>query len=48
MYDIKNKRLFLKRCLNPNVTMDELEIGATVTIYSRKLRIVEYTDEATR
>jgi nucleoside-diphosphate kinase len=35
MYDIKNRRIFLKRCKNPNVTMEELFIGATITVYAR-------------
>jgi nucleoside-diphosphate kinase len=48
MYDNKNRRMFLKRCKNPNVGMEELFIGATITVYSRQLKIAEYADVFTR
>jgi nucleoside-diphosphate kinase len=48
MFDLKNRRVFLKRCPNPNVTMDELYVGATVTVYARQLKITEYADVYTR
>mmetsp|Transcript_32340 Transcript_32340/g.36680 ORF Transcript_32340/g.36680 Transcript_32340/m.36680 type:complete len:376 (+) Transcript_32340:42-1169(+) len=48
MYDLKNRRMFLKRCEYPSVTIDDLFIGATVTIYSRQLKLVEYGDVFTR
>jgi nucleoside-diphosphate kinase len=35
MYGNKNRRMFLKRCKNPSIGMDELFIGATVTLYAR-------------
>ncbi|EER05566.1 nucleoside diphosphate kinase, putative [Perkinsus marinus ATCC 50983] len=48
MYDIKNRRPFLKRCEFPGVTAEDLSIGSTITVYSRQLKIVEYADEFTR
>jgi len=40
--------MFLKRCKNPNVGMDELFIGATISVYARQLKITEYGDVSTR
>lgn len=48
MYDLKNKRMFLKRCPYPQLSTKELFIGSTITVYSRQLKLVEYGDEATR
>uniref|UniRef100_A0A7S0IEW9 DM10 domain-containing protein n=1 Tax=Micromonas pusilla TaxID=38833 RepID=A0A7S0IEW9_MICPS len=47
MYDIKNRRPFLKKTRIPTVTMDTLHMGAVVTVYSRQLKIVEYGDAHT-
>ena len=47
MYDIKNRRPFLKKTKIPTVTMDTLHMGAVVTVYSRQLKIVEYGDSHT-
>ncbi|CAG9321915.1 NME7_3 [Blepharisma stoltei] len=48
MYDIKNRRIFLKRCQYPTIALTDLFIGATVTIYARQLKVVEYADVFTR
>eukprot|EP01059_Diplonema_ambulator_P037088 TRINITY_DN9626_c0_g1_i2.p1 TRINITY_DN9626_c0_g1~~TRINITY_DN9626_c0_g1_i2.p1 ORF type:complete len:342 (+),score=57.96 TRINITY_DN9626_c0_g1_i2:252-1277(+) len=48
MHDIKNRRIFLKRCQFPGVKPSDLHLGAVVTIYSRKLTVVEYADDATK
>jgi nucleoside-diphosphate kinase len=48
MYDLKNKRGFLKRCEYAGVNLDELYIGSVITIYSRQLTIVEYADDFTK
>eukprot|EP01061_Rhynchopus_euleeides_P013361 TRINITY_DN23332_c0_g1_i1.p1 TRINITY_DN23332_c0_g1~~TRINITY_DN23332_c0_g1_i1.p1 ORF type:complete len:350 (+),score=126.27 TRINITY_DN23332_c0_g1_i1:177-1226(+) len=48
MHDIKNRRVFLKRCSYPQLTQRDLYIGAMITIYSRKLKVVGYSDDATR
>lgn len=47
-YDIKNKRLFLKRMKYPAVPEDELFVGATITIFSRQYKLTEYGDDFTK
>lgn len=46
-YDKKNKRGFLKRCEYPTVQMKDIFIGATIAVYSRQLKVVDYADEFT-
>eukprot|EP00760_Papus_ankaliazontas_P025780 PhM_4_TR2873/c0_g1_i1/m.96898/K00940/ndk, NME; nucleoside-diphosphate kinase len=47
--DIKTRRVVLKRCSQPTpLTVSELFLGATITVYARKLKIVEYGDQLTR
>lgn len=48
MYDLKNRRTFLKRSDYPSVTAKDLYKGGIVTIYSRQLTIEDYGDEFTR
>eukprot|EP01139_Manchomonas_bermudensis_P001583 Amastigsp_a2338_24.p1 type:complete len:378 gc:universal Amastigsp_a2338_24:1167-34(-) len=48
MYDIKNRRTFLKRCKYDRVKLEDLFIGATVTVYARQLHVIDYADEFTR
>lgn len=48
MIDIKNKRTFLKRVAYPGVKLDQLFLGATVTVYSRQLKVVDFADDFTR
>jgi nucleoside-diphosphate kinase len=48
MYDLKLKKVFLKRMACPGVSVDELFIGSVVTVYSRQLKLVEYGDLFTR
>lgn len=48
MHDLKTKRLFLKRSAYPSLSLQELFIGATVNVFSRSLKLVDYGDEATR
>lgn len=48
MFDMKNKRLFLKRSQVDNVKLQDLFLGAAVNVFSRHLNIVEYGDEFTR
>jgi nucleoside-diphosphate kinase len=35
MYDIKNRRMFIKRMACPGLTMRELFIGSIINVYSR-------------
>jgi len=48
MYDLKTKRMFLKRCPYPSLTLRDLFVGATVTVFGRSLKIVDFGDEHTR
>eukprot|EP00668_Euglena_longa_P011470 GGOE01013874.1.p2 GENE.GGOE01013874.1~~GGOE01013874.1.p2 ORF type:complete len:382 (+),score=151.15 GGOE01013874.1:92-1237(+) len=48
MLDIKNRRVFLKRCPYPSLEINNLFLGSTITVFSRQLRVVEYGDEHTR
>eukprot|EP00906_Rhabdomonas_costata_P014467 RCo020796 len=48
MLDVRNKRLFLKRCPYPSLSLSDLYKGATVTIYSRHLTVSDYADEHTQ
>ena len=47
MFDIKNRRLFLKRSKCPQVKFGDLFIGAVVNIHSRQLTIADFGDEFT-
>jgi len=48
MYDLKTKKLFLKRCEYSAITPKDLFIGAIINVYSRQLKIVDYADTFTR
>merc|ERR1719502_2511345 len=41
MFDLKNRRTFLKKCEYPSIQLGDLYIGATVSIYSRQLKIID-------
>eukprot|EP01048_Picozoa_sp_COSAG05_P009678 COSAG05_NODE_807_length_7192_cov_92.394191_11_plen_82_part_00 len=46
-YDIKNRRTFVKRSDYPSITPDHLFIGAEITVWSRQLKVVSYSDAFT-
>lgn len=48
MFDIKNQRIFLKRVAHPEIHLEHLYIGASISLYSRQLIIESYGDEFTR
>lgn len=48
LYDIKTRRIFLKRMAYPSIRRDQLFVGAFVTIYARQMKIVDYGDLSTR
>lgn len=48
MYDVKNKRTFLKRCKYPQVVLEDLFIGALVTVYARQVKVVDFGDPFTK
>lgn len=47
-YDLKTKKMFLKRCTYPDVALSDLYLGQIIMVYSRQLKIVEYGDLFTR
>jgi nucleoside-diphosphate kinase len=47
-YDLKNRRIFLKRCEYPGIALKDLFLGSIVTVYARQLKIIEYADVFTR
>jgi len=48
MHDIKNKKVFLKRVVNKDITIKDLFLGSDIAIYSRKLKIVDFGDTFTK
>ena len=48
MYDLKNKKIFLKRMAYQQLHLDEIYIGSIITVYSRQLKLIEYGDLFTR
>lgn len=48
MFDLKNRRTFLKRCSYPSIRLSDLFIGATLTVYARQLKVMDYGDAFTR
>lgn len=47
LFDLKNRKLFLKRCAYPAIQLKDLFLGAQVTIYARQLKLVAYGDKHT-
>ena len=47
-YDIKNRRIFLKRSKVDNIRFEDLFIGGTVSVHSRQLNLVQYADDFTK
>ena len=48
MFDIKNNRIFLKRCEYPQLVLGDCYIGAVLTVNARLLKIIDYGDVYTR
>ncbi|GMH39875.1 hypothetical protein BSKO_07779 [Bryopsis sp. KO-2023] len=48
MHDIKNRRIFLKRTRFDEIRPELLYVGGSINIYSRHLKIVDYSDDYTR
>jgi len=44
MFDVKSRRLFLKRSEYAPVTLEKIYIGATLCIHGRQLKICDYAD----
>ena len=48
MFDTKQKRTFLRRTPIDNITLADMVVGGTVTIFARLLKITGYTDARTK
>ena len=48
IYEIKNKKIFLKRCVVPGIDFKQLYLGNDINIYSRLHKLVEYGDDYTK
>lgn len=47
LYDVRNKRHFLKRCRAENLSVADMYLGNMITVMSRTMKIVEYGDAYT-
>ncbi|KAI8809228.1 hypothetical protein BJ742DRAFT_738382 [Cladochytrium replicatum] len=47
MFDIKQRRMFLKRTKHDQLKLEDLYIGAAVNLFSRQLYVIEYGDDFT-
>eukprot|EP00111_Clytia_hemisphaerica_P002742 TCONS_00007719-protein len=48
MFDIKNRRVFLKRSKYENISLKDVYIGAIINVHARQLKIADYADKFTR
>ncbi|XP_075210987.1 nucleoside diphosphate kinase homolog 7 [Lycorma delicatula] len=48
LYDVKNRRVFLKRTRCEGISLNELFIGNTVEIFCRQMKIVDHADDMTK
>ncbi|XP_060820180.1 nucleoside diphosphate kinase 7 [Bombus pascuorum] len=48
LFDIKNRKTFLRRTKCEGIQAKDFYVGATVTIFSRSIRITDYADCTTR
>lgn len=48
MFDIKNRRLFLKRSKFENLSLKDLYLGSIINIHARQLKITDYADQFTK
>ena len=47
MFDLKNRRAFLKKTPIPTLAVSDLFLGAVVAVYARQLKVVEFGDAFT-
>ncbi|NXC17367.1 NDK7 kinase, partial [Corythaeola cristata] len=47
MYDVKNRRTFLKRTKYESLHLEDLFVGNKITVFSRHLTLVDYGDQYT-
>jgi len=47
MYDLNNKKMFLRKTVCDSIQQNDLYIGNIITVFSRSLKITGFADEAT-
>lgn len=47
-FDLRTRKTFLRRCKVPNVSEQDLYIGAKLLIYGRQIEVVDYGDTITQ
>lgn len=47
-YDLKNKRVFLRRCEYPALQLKDVFMGAVLNVFSRQLKVIDFADQFTR
>lgn len=48
MFDIQNKRVFLKRSKFENLSVKDLYIGSIINVHARQLKLTDYADQLTK
>ncbi|XP_029634187.1 nucleoside diphosphate kinase 7 [Octopus sinensis] len=48
MYEYKKHRVFLRRTVCDNISLEDLYIGSVINLFSRQLNVVDFGDEFTR
>ena len=48
MFDLKNRRSFLKRTQAPGLSLADLFVGNTLTLFARQLKVADFADAFTR
>ncbi|KAJ2947961.1 hypothetical protein O0L34_g9753 [Tuta absoluta] len=48
MYDLKSRKIFVRRTLVDGVTLDKFYIGCTLHIFGRLIKIIDYACESTK
>jgi len=48
LYDLKTKKVFLKRTKVDNVTLADLYVGSTINLFSRQLNVTDYGNSYTK
>ena len=48
MFDLKQRRTFLKKCAYPSIKLIDLYPGAQINVFARTLKVVDYADNFTR
>ena len=48
MFDIKTRKVFLKKTETDKISRGDLYLGNTILLYARSLKVMDYGDEVTR